>query len=198
MSWRYRRVRTWTSEFLATAPQSLFLGDMVTGALSASYGGIMAAILDTRKLTTMDEWAALDPYEVPLPTTDFDTYTWTLGALPELGGCAFYCEGNARLAAVRIAPPPTGPHTSHRRRLEEAEKTKREGATIRPPFPTDCRKSSRRREARGEYCAQYKVFRAKTDQPEASRVHYRYSDRGRPRPRRNRDAKSPRHTYVPL
>ena len=72
MAWRYCRVRAWASNCIATVPTSLFLGDMVTGVLAAFYGGLMAAVLDTWKLTYMDEWALLAPYEVPLATTDFD------------------------------------------------------------------------------------------------------------------------------
>ena len=128
----------------------------------------------------MDEWALLAPYDVPMPSTDFDTNFRTVEGLPDLGGVAFRREGEPRLAAVRLAPPKQGPHISHHRRKEESGKAKKEGANTAP--------TGLRRGGRGKSCWQYEEFRAATNIPTVYKGQYKDS-RGRSSSRRPNETK---------
>ena len=121
-SWRYCKVLTWSSNFLATGPAVVLAGDLVTAVLTASYGGYMTAILETWRLTTQDEWMALGATPLPNPRADIDFNSATVGGLPVLGGSGFYYEGEAWILGVRMGPPPSDPHISHAERKEKKEK----------------------------------------------------------------------------
>ena len=110
---------TWSSNFLVTQPTALLAGDLVTGVLTATYGGYMAAILESWRLATPDEWRMCSPFPASCPLADIDFNQATLGGLPVLGGMGFYYEKEARISGVRMAPPPKDPHLFHLTRKEQ-------------------------------------------------------------------------------
>ena len=112
ISWHYCKVYAWTSNFITVGPTAISLGGPATGVTSASYGGYMAAVMDTWALTTMGEWALTSPFPPLCDIETIDMNRWALDSLPELGGDGFYYEGPERLADVRTAAPPLDPNLS--------------------------------------------------------------------------------------
>ena len=53
---RYSKVPTWSANILATSATAIRVGEVVTGALSATYGGYMAEIPESRRPTSPAEW----------------------------------------------------------------------------------------------------------------------------------------------
>ena len=112
---------------LITGPNTIFLGDLITGILVATYGGTMTASLDTWRVTNAEEWFSLAAHGPPNPATDFDLNWWTIEGIPDLGGNAFHYTGEAELTGARVKPPPLDPHQFHamkreRRKEEESNR----------------------------------------------------------------------------
>ena len=129
-SWHYVKVLTWTSNCFLTAPQSILLGDRVAGILVASYGGTMAAGLDTWRVMDADEWFPLAAHGPPNPMTDFDLNWWAIEGLADLGGNAFRYAGEADISGIRVKPPPLGPHQYHDVKKEEKKKKAEEAEEV--------------------------------------------------------------------
>lgn len=96
---------TWPSNVMIAGPIPILIGDMVTGAISASYGGCVAAILGDWKPVALDEWALSAPFPPPNALADIDTNLWIADSIPDLGGSGFYYPGDARLTGIRLAAP---------------------------------------------------------------------------------------------
>ena len=152
----YCKVLTWSSNFLVTAPAAVLAGDLVTGVLTATYGGYMAAILETWRLTTPDEWRMCGPLPPPCPRTEIDINQATVDGLPVLGGMGFYYEGGARILGVRMAPPPQDPHLYHFEKKEKKEKEEDDPDHV--SSDPEGRKKSKRRERRGRSVVRYQRF----------------------------------------
>ena len=158
------------------------LGDCVTGVIAASYGGFMTAVLDTWRPTSIEEWSLLSPLPYPDVLTDFDTNRWTVDAIPDLGGNAYYYTGDPIITGVRLVAPPKDPHTFHTDRKAEKEGKPK---TVKID-DEEKRKSSRRRDDRAKSCTRYTSFRETVNEPAETRGQHRSSERGRKTPRRNR------------
>ena len=152
------KVKTWSPNCLLTEPASLLLADTVTGALTASYGGYMAAVLEDWRPCTPFEWSMYDRLPDVNPWSGFDAHPLAISGLPCLGGRALYYAGPALLTGVRIAPPPLGP-----RRYHEATKWKRENPDADPQAEeereNERQKSKKRREDQGKSTKRYAHFR---------------------------------------
>ena len=140
---------------MITGPQAILLGDVVTGTLTASYGGHGTAVLETWKTTTYDEWKLLAPLPPPDTVLDLDTHPLTVEGIPDLGGTGFFYNGPARLTAVRISPPPKDLHIFHRDRAEAAKN----GEDQKEDSDPNERKPSKRRNDRRKSCMRYTRFR---------------------------------------
>ena len=139
-------------------------GDLVTGILTASYGGYQTAILETWKLTTPEEWRLMSPAPPPCPMSDLDFNEATVEGLPVLGGSGFHYEGEARILGVRLAPPPQDPHLFHldRKKKKEEEEDEEEEKQKQSADPSVERKKSKTRERRGRSLARYTRFNTNT------------------------------------
>ena len=127
LSWHVCEIFAWTSNLMSVGPAVISLGDPVCGLIAASYGGYMAAVLETWKKVAMDDWARTCPYPPPNDLDSIDFNRWAVDALPELGGDGYYYEGPARLTSVRSAAPPLDPRLFFQARRERAK-----NATIDP------------------------------------------------------------------
>ena len=111
--------------------------------------------------------------------------------IPDLGGAAFFYEWNAELTAIRIAPPPLGPHSLHRRRREETELDKRTGnMTIAPLLRAEDRRGAGKRGISPAFSTV--ISGSRMTFRRMRRGKYRGGDRGRPRsrkPDRSKEAK---------
>ena len=123
---------------------------MATGTIAASYGGCITAVLETWYPVRYDEWAMGSPFPPPDAMTDLDTNVWIADTLPDLGGAAFFYEGEARMAGVRIKPPPQDPHIYHK----ERQGAKKKGANV----DQNRRETSRRRRDRARSAVQFARF----------------------------------------
>ena len=90
------------------------------------------------------------PLPFPDVLNDLDWNRWAVDDVPDLGGDAFFYEGDSILTGVRVAPPPMGPHSFHRER--KAKKDGGEKTATIDPSAGDKRPQSKRREDRGESC----------------------------------------------
>ena len=155
---------------VATGPASILLGDMAIGQLAASYGGYGAAILETWRKTDFNDWCFYAPCAPPDTVREIDTNIWTVCELPDLGGSAFFYEGPARLAGVRLKPPPLDPHVYHRERKEKKQNDE-------DGDPDVAVKSNNRVTNRKRSCMRYTRFR------DDNNDHAQDQRRGRPRSR---------------
>ena len=102
----WAEVKTWPSNFAASNPAALRLGDLVYGVLTSSYDAYMTTILETWPTCSTDRWNYIAHFPPADPWGDFDIRPVAIDALPCLGGCAFYYRGDDRVAGIRLAPPP--------------------------------------------------------------------------------------------
>ena len=151
------------------------LGECVAGAIAASYGGNMTAVLDTWRVTNADEWHLLCPLPFPDTLAELDTNCWAVDGVPDLGGNAYFYAGESFLTGVRIKPPPQDPHEYRRDR-----KARKDGKQVKIDLTEDEKRAkSKRREDRSKSCVRYSDFRTAVNEPPVTRGQHRSSSRGR-------------------
>ena len=174
---RWVEVKTWSPNCTAPDPVTLHLGGLIYGAMAASYGWYMAAVLETWSPCSEDRFYICTPYPCPDPWCDFDFHQMTVDGLPTLGGFAFYYTGEARLAGVRVSPPTLGPH-----RYFAEKQAAKDGTPPETPEQKEEKRirSQSRREHRGRSARRYETIGAIHLAPERER-----SPGGRPSRRRD-------------
>ena len=138
----------------------------------------MAAISETWKTVSPEEWRALSPAPLPDPRPEIDTNFWTVDAFPDIGGNAYFYEGESRLTSVRLSAPPVDPHVFHRDRREAAEKERNAD-----PQAAQDRPRSKRREDRARSCRRYAHFREENAEAPVTVGQDGLDTRGRPKSR---------------
>lgn len=120
-SWIFARVRAYSSNCLLCDSAALTLGCIVTGVVTANYGGNGRAVLDAWSIVSdFSEWKEFSPDTILRPS-DINFNEALVDWLPTVGGLpyAVHAPDENRILGIRMKPPHEDPHIFLRMRRAE-------------------------------------------------------------------------------
>lgn len=121
-SWFWAKTNLFSSNLVATEPQTAILGTPVMGIVAATYGSHLTTQMEAWKFSNPNEWKNLAPAPLPHPRC-IDLDPVTIKNIPMLGGCGYDLESTRWcLAGVRLKPTQEEIHTHQREQRAARER----------------------------------------------------------------------------